>query len=365
MGTGNDQVNQGLTFVPATGPWTAFLGSGNDRYVGSDGVDFVKGGSGIDSIDPGPGKTASTPDLATIGSLPAPSPSGPRPIPISAAPASTSSTTRSGPPRSSRPSSPPPAGQAARVTGSASSSGSPVGRGPNSILGLSSSGNAGDDTLTGGSGGDRITGGTGADTIRGFAGDDSLNSEKTGSRDTKLECSTGNDQAFIDLTDPFPVDLDQCELLDRRAVDEEPATVIVTGHARSDHGEVPIRLRCPRAVGRACGGGLTLAPKGAAAGPATDYRIGSGHSELVAVALGRRRSARPRGRSHGFAAIATSHEKGRHGPETGEAADQGPPVSRVSCQSTPKGGKGTPGCPCAATIVRLVHRLDRAQDHHC
>ena len=56
MGSGNDQVNQGLTFVPATGPWTAFLGSGNDRYVGSDGVDFVKGGSGIDSIDPGPGE---------------------------------------------------------------------------------------------------------------------------------------------------------------------------------------------------------------------------------------------------------------------------------------------------------------------
>ena len=59
-GSGNDTVSSASIFSdiavgPSSGAWTATLGSGNDEYLGSLGSDFVSGGDGNDTIDPSSG----------------------------------------------------------------------------------------------------------------------------------------------------------------------------------------------------------------------------------------------------------------------------------------------------------------------
>ncbi len=51
---------------------------------------------------------------------------------------------------------------------------------------------------------------------------------------------------FLDLKDPVPTDAEQCELTDRRKVDEEPGTQILTQSARLRDGHIGVRLHCPR-----------------------------------------------------------------------------------------------------------------------
>jgi hypothetical protein len=166
--------------------------------------------------------------------------------------------------------------------------------------------------LTGGDGNDTIVGGNGADTIRGFAGNDTLDAND-GVADAKIECSTGTDTVFLDLRDPNPNDAENCELIDRRKVDEEPGTRIVNAGARVRGGRVGVRLLCPRAVHRACAGTLTLAAPHAAG---AHYRIGAGASAIVRVAVSAADAARAHRAAHGSAAVVTSRERGLKGAET-------------------------------------------------
>jgi Ca2+-binding RTX toxin-like protein len=186
------------------------------------------------------------------------------------------------------------------------------GAGNDSILGFSSNGGAGDDVLTGGNGGDTIVGGTGADTIRGFAGNDTLDAND-GVRDTRIDCSTGFDTVLLDLKDPNPTDAENCESIDRRKVDEEPGTRILSAGARVRDGRAGVRLRCPRAVHQACAGTLTLAARHAAS---ARYRIAAGRSAVVAVPVGATDAARVRRAAHGLVAVATSRERGLKSAET-------------------------------------------------
>jgi hypothetical protein len=209
----------------ATGPWTASLGAGDDRYQGSDGPDIVnggagddviegdgsptggsadriRGGSGNDRVDPGPGR-----DVVRLGAGadrvdardrgPDSYDGGPgvdrisyrlRTRGITAGVAFTSAGAR---------------GEGdilrnfERVEG---------GRGPDRILGfMFGDGGPGNDVVTGGNRGRFfLTGGPGADTLRGFAGDDIINA-RDGQRDRRIECGAGFDTALLDRQDPAPV----------------------------------------------------------------------------------------------------------------------------------------------------------------
>jgi hypothetical protein len=186
------------------------------------------------------------------------------------------------------------------------------GGGNDSILGLSSDGGPGNDVLTGGDGDDKITGGTGADTLRGFAGDDTLNAND-GIADTRIDCSTGADTVFLDLKDPAPHDAESCELIDRRKVDEEPGTKILTARARVRAGLAAVRLRCPRKVHRRCAGRLTLKLRDART---SRYSVRAGHQRRVTLRLTAADAARVDHARHGLIAVITSREQGRKGDET-------------------------------------------------
>jgi hypothetical protein len=279
MGAGDDDVNtdghelnQGEFPASNTrGRWTVSLGTGNDSYNGSAGPDFVQGGDGNDTIDPGPGadgvsagagndvvdagpETGRDSDSYDGGSGVDTLSYHERTSGIFAAAIGTTGGA---------------SGENDGITGFERVNG---GAGNDSILGFSSNGGPGNDVLTGSNGDDTIIGGTGADTLRGFGGDDFINAND-GIADTRIDCSTGEDTVLLDLKDPVPTDADQCELIDRRKVDEEPGTQILTRRAGTLNG-VP-------------------------------YRIRSRHSASVRVAAG-----------HGRTLVVTAKEKGRKGAET-------------------------------------------------
>jgi Ca2+-binding RTX toxin-like protein len=307
MGAGDDNVNTDGFEINVgeppggfDGPWTANLGTGNDTYLGSVGPDFVQGGDGGDVIDPGPGadgvSAGTGNDVVKAGAeterADADSYDGGsgidtldyrgRTTPIFAA--------------------------AIGTTGGASGEGDSIsgferilgGSGGDSILGFSSNGGPGNDVLTGSNGDDTITGGTGADTLRGFGGNDTIDAND-GVADTRIDCSTGKDTVFLDLKDPNPDDAENCELIDRRKVDEEPGTQILTASARVHSGGVALRLHCPRHAG--CAGKLSLT--GGVRG-SERYHVRPGATETVRVAV----------RGAGRTAVATATEKGRKGAET-------------------------------------------------
>lgn len=190
------------------------------------------------------------------------------------------------------------------------------GSGDDSILGFSSNGGPGNDTLTGSNGNDSIVGGPGADIIRGFGGDDTLDAND-GVADVRISCSTGIDTVRLDLKDPNPDDASACELIDRRAVDEEPATSIARASARLAGRTVAVRVTCPRAVGRSCAGRLTaaFASHGAPSPAPARYAVRLGSAEVVHVALTRAELALVH-RAGRATAVLTASEKGRHGAET-------------------------------------------------
>jgi hypothetical protein len=336
MGDGDDRVNRSgatLTGVPAgggSGPWNASLGAGDDLYQGSlgpdtvnagtgddsvqtlSGNDFVQGLAGNDTIDPGPGSDGVSAgdgnDRVVAGAESERAETDSydggagfdtldyslRTTPVFAAKIGTSG------------------GAGGENDGIANFERILGGSGNDSVLGFSSNGGAGNDVLTGGDGGDTIVGGTGADTIRGFAGNDTLDAND-GVADTKIECSTGTDTVFLDLKDPNPSDAENCELIDRRKVDEEPGTRILSAGARVRGGRVGVRMLCPHAVHRACAGTLTFAAPHAAS---AHYRIAAGASAIVRVAVSTADTARARRAAHGSTAVVTSRERGLKGAET-------------------------------------------------
>lgn len=190
------------------------------------------------------------------------------------------------------------------------------GSGNDSLLGLSGTGNEGNDVLTGGNGKDSINGGPGVDTMRGFDGDDLLLA-KDGELDAKIECGRGSDDhAIVDLRD---VNVSEdCERIDRRAVDEEPATVIASAAPRLRGATLAIVVRCPRSVlrGGGCAGRLSaaLARGGARAPKATSYELRAGEGQTVIVTLTDAEAQRVR--AAGTAVTVTSSERGRRGAET-------------------------------------------------
>jgi hypothetical protein len=308
MGAGDDSVNADSREInegefPASntdGPWNATLGTGNDAYIGSAGPDFVQGGDGNDTINPGPGEDGVSAgagnDFVNGG------PETERGV-SDAYDGGSGVDTLSYTQRTT-----PVFVAAIGTTGGASGENDSIagfekirgGAGNDSILGFSSDGGPGDDVLTGSNGDDTITGGTGADTLRGFGGNDTIDAND-GIADTRIDCSTGKDTVFLDLKDPNPNDAENCELIDRRKVDEESGTEILTTSARERDGRVPVRLHCPR--GSRCSG--TLALTGGARG-SERYRIRPGATKTVRVPV----------RGSGRSAVATATEKGRKGAET-------------------------------------------------
>ena len=320
-GDGDDEVGADSLFAdvpvgPSSGSWTTHLGAGNDTYVGSLGADFVTGDAGDDVIDPGAGA-----DGVSAGA------GNDR---VSAGPDSEASASDSydgGPGFDTLDYSARTTGIFAALVGT--TGGAPGesdgiagferilgGAGNDSILGFSSSGGPGDDTLTGSNGNDTIVGGPGRDIIRGFGGDDVLDAND-GVADIRISCSTGNDTVRLDLKDPSPDDASACELIDRRAVNEARATVISPASAHATGGRLAVRVTCPRAVGRACAGRLTaaLAAHGAPSPAAARYAVRKGATRVVHVALTAAELSRVR-RAGPTTVVVTSTEHGRHGAET-------------------------------------------------
>jgi hypothetical protein len=299
MGAGDDTINTdghelNVGEFPGSntfGRWNVTLGTGNDGYNGSAGPDFVQGGDGNDSIDPGPGA-----DGVSAGAGNDIVDAGPETGRDSDAyDGGSGIDTLSYHQRTSGI-----FAAAIGTTGGASGENDGIagferingGAGPDSILGFSSNGGPGNDVLTGSNGDDTIVGGTGADTLRGFGGDDLINAND-GVADTRIDCSTGVDTVFLDLKDPVPTDAEACELIDRRKVDEEPGTQILTKSARLRGGHIGVRLHCPRKA--RCKGTLN----------GVRYGIRPDASETVRVAAHRR-----------GALVVTSREAGRKGAET-------------------------------------------------
>ena len=116
---------------------------------------------------------------------------------------------------------------------------------------------------------------------------------------------------LLDLHDPNPTDAQGCELIDRRAVDEEPATRILSTSARVSRRVAAVGLGCPSAVHRACAGKLALTVgRGRTLGSVV-YRLAAGRNHTVHIAL-----SSPLNLRHAVAATVTSREVGLKGAET-------------------------------------------------
>ena len=251
-GAGDDRINQSApSNVPRTGPWSVDLGPGDDRYEGSDGLDGVSGGAGSDRVDArggsdqiemGGGEDTITPgpggDSVVMGSGDDTVLAGPEAERLEADSydGGTGFDTISYLQRQTPI-------FVAKIAFSGGSGDEDAiqsfeavvgGSGSDTVLGLGSQGMSGDDLLTGGNGGDTIVGGPGSDTLRGFGGSDILDA-RDGIADAVIDCGTGlADVARLDLLDPKVLPAiglatnSGCELIDRRAIDEEPATVMCT-----------------------------------------------------------------------------------------------------------------------------------------
>lgn len=161
-------------------------------------------------------------------------------------------------------------------------------------------GDAGDDRMLSGDGDDRLDGGKGADLLRAGSGDDFLFT-RDGTVDIEISCSTGRDEAQIDLKDP---ETTQCERVTREAVNEQP-NVRVAGdlRLRRTRGRVRVPLACPKAAKSGCRGKVRLA-RGTARRTAT-YGLRAGRSGVVSL------RAVPPG-----AATVTAIQQGARGPKT-------------------------------------------------
>jgi hypothetical protein len=313
---GSDSLFSDIAVGPSSGWWTTHLGAGDDTYVGSLGPDFVTGDAGDDVIDPNAGSDGVSAGAGNDRVFAGPESekgvsdaydggAGFDTLDYSARTtgifAALVGTTGGAPGENDG------IANFERILG---------GAGNDSILGFGSNGGAGNDTLTGGNGNDTITGGPGADIIRGFGGDDVLDAND-GVADIRISCSTGNDTVRLDLKDPSPDDAKDCELIDRRAVNEERATAIAEASSHLAGEAVAVRVSCPRAVGRACAGRLTaaLATHGASRPAAAHYSVRTGSTAVVHTRLTGPELARVR-RGHGQTVVLTSSEKGRHGAET-------------------------------------------------
>ena len=352
-GAGNDQI---LTASPAgiSGSWTVNLGAGNDGYDGSEGTDAVQPGLGTNTVRTFQG--ADTISSSGGDDTIFPGADGDRVNPGDGA-----AFVREGPQAESTTRDNYSGGggfdvidYSLRTTpifssfavslgeGAAGENDSIVGfemvRGGtagDTVVGHSSVGNGGADTLDGGAGNDLIDGGLGADSIRGLGGNDTIDAND-GLEDTRIECNSGSDDRVeIDRLDavltglrsgsPSLVpSLDDCETIDRRDNEAERGTIIATSRARLDAGaRAKIRLRCPRRGNnrhrrpKRCAGllRLKLAENGATRPSAKRYRLRRGQSRQITVQLTSSEAGRVSRARRGLAAVVTSSERDRTGVE--------------------------------------------------
>lgn len=150
-------------------------------------------------------------------------------------------------------------------------------------------GENGDDTIFGSSAANTVTGGAGSDSLDANEGNDIVDAKtgegSTADADPLIDCGTGtNDLAILDLLDDATPS--GCENIDRSPAGEGPHVRPSFGRvvAVAD-GSVAVRLRCPRALRRACRGTLELRI-GAARTARTAYSVPAGAARRVAVRLG-------------------------------------------------------------------------------
>ena len=244
------------------------------------------------------------------------------------------------------------------------------GAGNDSILGFSSNGGPGNDVLTGSNGDDTIVGGTGADTLRGFGGDDLINAND-GVADTRIDCSAGIDTVFLDLKDPVPNDAENCELIDRRKVDEEPGTEILTSSARLRDGHIGVRLHCPRKA--RCAGTLNHVRYRIRPRASTTVRVPTRHKGVVVVTSREAgaRAPRPWSPACGSAERRRSPRRAR----LRRRADRPAPRARGGCRTRPRRGRACrrsrsrasrprrASRPCAAAIAALERPSAISAEH--
>ena len=150
---------------------------------------------------------------------------------------------------------------------------------------------------------DILIGGLGVDRMNGFEGNDTIKA-KDGIKDTSMSCGGGVDFVELDLKDPSPIDILQCETITRAALKE--AAVVRIASVRQDGST--LRVRClPASQDRTCAGRLD------AGGRARRYSIKRGKSGTVVVGVSARQASRIR---RGSRATLSSVERGRFGAKT-------------------------------------------------
>jgi hypothetical protein len=124
------------------------------------------------------------------------------------------------------------------------------------------------ETLVGGPGADSIDGGGGPDNLQGGPDNDTILAVD-GVQDT-VSCGDGSDRATLDLKDTIPthpvtlptgvtVQLPDCELVIRQAVDDSPPGRPIGSSVRLADGGARVRFSCPPTSRPSCRGRLVLA----------------------------------------------------------------------------------------------------------
>ena len=152
-------------------------------------------------------------------------------------------------------------------------------------------------TLEGGTEVDKLVGSNGSEVIK----------ARDGVRDSLL-CGGGDDKLDADLTDVPPKD---CETVTQGATREGSNVAIRTVRAKVRRdGTLPVRLTCPKSLGKlGCAGTLRVA-----SGPAQTYAIRAGKTATVAPELAARDASLVARRGRVLRAM--SVERGRFGPKT-------------------------------------------------
>jgi Ca2+-binding RTX toxin-like protein len=135
------------------------------------------------------------------------------------------------------------------------------------------------------------------DGLRGLGGNDDIRAGDNRARD-EVSCGAGSDFVELDLTDVATADpsLDDCETIQRRAVDQGPTVTIRARRAKVAGGDVLVPLSCSRRIRRGCRGRLSAKRRSGARLGGARYRIRRGGRLIVGVPLsrtGRRLVARP------------------------------------------------------------------------
>jgi hypothetical protein len=314
LGSGND------TGIGANTNDVMRGGDGNDSLKGWDGDDRLEGGAGNDTFSPGAGANAVLGDAGDDQLVPTAPPQG----------VTTGADDYSGGPGSDLVSySERIAPVSVLVSGADGQAGENdnirgdverlVGGGADDTLELSPAADNVAGSIAGGPGNDTLTAATKAPvTMSGDAGTDvvkgGIGPNQVNMRDgvpERISCGAAIDALDADLKDPLPAD---CEKVTQGAILEGPNVGIRTVRARPDRlGRVPVKLRCPAALGSmGCVGTLRL--EGAGKGGSKRYSIRAGQTRSVRPRLSR--GDRLRVARRGRRVRARSVEAGTHGDKT-------------------------------------------------